>query len=326
MKKKCLITGATAVLGTAFKNLINENKISSFYDNVDFVFIGSKDCNLINKDEVYELFKKHNFSYVMHLAAVSGGVGLASANFQATLFYNNLMMLLNLLEASREFKIEKTLLTLSTGMYSPSIEMPYKESSLHKGLAHDGLYGYYYAKRMMEPALRAYRDQYKMNIIGVVPNGIFGENDNFDLQGAPLVPALIRRFHEAKEKNSNIEVWGNGSALREWTYSKDMAKAFLWCFENYNSEKILNVGSTEENSVKDIAFMIAELIGFDKSNIFFDTTKPEGVHKKSTDNSEFVNISSFEYTKFKESLKLTIDWFQDCKKNHPEKLRLYSKA
>lgn len=326
MKKKCLITGATAVLGSAFRDLLQNQNNSDFVNGIDYLFVGSKDCDLVNKDEVYKFFDKNKFSYVIHLAAISGGVGLSGKKFQSTLFYKNASMLLNILEASKDFKIEKLLLTLSTGMYSPDLAMPYKEKDIHLGSAHDGLYGYYYAKRMMEPALRAYRGQYDMNIIGLVPNGIFGENDNFNLNGAPLVPALIRKFFEAKENNKEIEVWGDGSPLREWTYSKDMAKAFLWCFENYNSDKILNVGSIEENSVKEITYLIADIIGFDKSKIKFDITKPQGVLKKSTDNSEFVKISNFKYTPFKVGLKKTIEWFNYNRKNDPKKIRLYSKA
>ena len=105
-----------------------------------------------------------------------------------------------------------------------------------------------------------------------------------------------------------------------------MAKAFLWCFKNYNSEKILNVGSTEENSVKDITYLISDIIGFDKSKIKFDKTKPKGVLKKSTDNSEFLKVSNFQYTPFKEGLKKTVEWFNYNRKNNPEKIRLYSKA
>ena len=326
MKKKCLITGSTAVLGSAFKSLLSNNTNSDFFKNIEYVFIGSKECDLVDKKEVYNFFEKNNFNYVIHLAAISGGLGLSGKKFQSTLFYKNISMMLNILEASRDFKIEKLLLTLSTGMYSPELNMPYKEKDIHTGPAHDGLYGYYYAKRMMEPALRAYRDQFKMNIIGLIPNGLFGEYDYFDLNGAPLVPALIRKFSEAKENNKKIEVWGDGSPLREWTYSTDMAKAFMWCFENYDSEKILNVGSTEENSVKDITNIIAEIINFDKSKIIFDTSQPKGVLKKSTDNSEFVKISNFKYTPFKEGLKKTIEWFEYNKKNNPEKIRLYSKA
>ena len=326
MKKKCLVTGSTAVLGSAFKDLLRTSNNSDYIDDLDYVFIGSKDCDLVNKGEVYNFFEENKFTYVIHLAAISGGLGLSGKKFQSTLFYKNVSMMLNILEASKDFKIEKLLLTLSTGMYSPDLDMPYKEKDIHSGSAHDGLYGYYYAKRMMEPALRAYRDQYGMNIIGLVPNGIFGENDNFDLNGAPLVPALIRKFYDAKEYNKDIAVWGDGSPLREWTYSKDMAKAFLWCFKNYNSEKILNVGSTEENSVKDITYLISDIIGFDKSKIKFDKTKPKGVLKKSSDNSEFLKVSNFQYTPFKEGLKKTIEWFNYNRKNNPEKIRLYSKA
>jgi GDP-L-fucose synthase len=326
MSEKCLVTGSTAVLGSALKELVKKEESTQKQKKIEFIFIGSRECDLTNIHNCRSFFKINNFTKIIHLAAISGGMGLSGKSFQATLLYKNLTMLMNILELAKEFNIKKTLLTLSAGMYSPDLKMPYKEDGIHKGDAHEGLYGYYYAKRMMEPALKAYRDQYNLNIIGLVPNGIYGKNDNFDLKGAPLVPALIRRFIEAKENKSVINIWGDGSALREWTYSEDMARAFLWCFENYDSENILNVGSTEENTVREISYLVSEIIGFDKKKILFDNSKPSGVLKKSTDNSNFVRLSNFKYTPFREGLKKTIDWYIETRKNNPEILRIHSKA
>ena len=129
MKKKCLVTGSTAVLGSAFKDLLRTSNNSDYIDDLDYVFIGSKDCDLVNKGEVYNFFEENKFTYVIHLAAISGGLGLSGKKFQSTLFYKNVSMMLNILEASKDFKIEKLLLTLSTGMYSPDLDMPYKKKT-----------------------------------------------------------------------------------------------------------------------------------------------------------------------------------------------------
>lgn len=262
-----LITGGNGVLGSAFKAL-NKKK---------FYFINSRnEINLKSYHDVKKFFNNKQFEGIIHLAAVSGGLGLSGPQYQATLLRDNLIMLFNILDIAAEKKIKKILLTLSSGMYSPTSKMPHQEKDLHSGPPHESSYGYFYAKRMFEPALRAYRDQFKMNIIGCVPNGIFGENDNFS-DHAPMLPSIIKRMYKAKIENQNIVIWGDGSPLREYTYSKDMAKALYYCYKNYSSSQIINVGSNEERSIKKIAFLIADALDFDKKKILFDTSKPLGV-------------------------------------------------
>ena len=134
-----------------------------------------------------------------------------------------------------------------------------------------------------------------------------------------MVSSLIRRFYENTNSGENLVVWGDGSPLREYTYSEDLANIFLWCLENYDSSDILNVGSTEEHSVKEIAFMISDILGIDKSRIIFDESKPNGVHRKSNDNSNFVKLSHHKYTPFREGIEKTIEWF---KANYPSNVRI----
>ena len=132
---------------------------------------------------------------------------------------------------------------------------------------------------------------------------------------------LIRRFYENKDTDEKISVWGDGSPVREYTYAKDIARAFMWCMNNYDSEQILNIGSTEEHSVTDVADMIAEIMGIDPNRKQFDTTKPVAISKKSSDNSRFINISNFEYTPFREGLKNSIEYFS-ANYNDPSKIKL----
>ena len=322
MKSNTLVTGASGVLGSALKKIISNKKTLK----KNFIFISSKELNLLNSKDTYKFFKKKKIKNIIHLAAVSGGMGVSGKNFQAKMFRDNLQMLLNILEVSKNLKIKKILLTLSSGMYSPNLKMPYKEETIHDGKAHQALYGYFYAKRMMEPAINAYRDQYKMNIIGLVPNGIFGENDNFNILSAPLVPSLINKFWEAKVKNETVEIWGDGNPLREWTYAPDMAKAFLWCFKNYNKKEIINVGTNEENPIKKIAFLIADIMKVKKDKIVFNKSKKSGVFRKSMDNSKFLKISKFKFTKFREALVKTIHWYEYNKKFFPDKIKSNSRV
>jgi GDP-L-fucose synthase len=137
-----------------------------------------------------------------------------------------------------------------------------------------------------------------------MPTNTFGPNDNYHPLNSHFIPSLIRKIHQIKIKNKKtLQLWGNGKAMREFTYSADMAKAFLWNYKNYSSDKILNVGSTEENSIKKIAHLVADALKLDKNRILFDTNKPNGVFKKSTNNKNFIRISKFKFIPLKKSIK-----------------------
>lgn len=257
---------------------------------------------------------------VIHLAAVSGGIGY-STKYPATLLRDNVLMNMHVLEAVRVLEVPKTIMTLSIGMYPSDSPIPISEDSIHQGPPHGSNYSYAFAKRLVEPSIRAYRAEYDMNIIGLVPNGIYGPNANYAYEDSVMLSALIRRFHENKDSDEKLTVWGDGSPLREYTYSEDMARAYMWCLDNYDEEQILHVGTTEEHSVKSVAFMVAEIMGIDRSRIDFDTTKPAGQLRRSTDNSRFIGLSKFQYTPFRAGLEKSIEWFLE-RYPDPTKVRL----
>jgi len=316
--KKILITGSSAVAGSAIRSIQNE------YD-AEFVFLASKDCDLRNYQQTMDCFHAHMPDGIIHLAAVSGGIGL-SMKHQGSMLRDNVLLNTNVMEAARSLNVKKLVMTLTTGMYPPSAPLPLNEDSIHDGPPHESNYGSSFSKRLVEPAIRGYREEYGMNVVGLIPNGIFGENDNFNFEDAPMLPALIRRFYENRNTTDEIVIWGDGTPLREYTYSRDVAKAFLWALYNYNEPQVLNSGTTEELSIKEIALSIADIMGIDHSRIRFDTSKPNGVFKKSTDNSRFVKLSDFKYTPFKVALEKTINWFTDAYENNPSSLRMYSKS
>lgn len=301
--RRILVTGSSGVLGSAFKAVADQ------YPECEFSFIASKECDLRDFSAALEYVETVGPDAIIHLAAVSGGVPL-SAKYPATLLRDNVLMTINMLEATRLAGVKKLVLTLSSGMYPPDAPIPIKEEYIHQGSAHDSNYAYAYAKRLIEPAIRAYRAEYGTNVVGLVPSGIFGPNDKFDPESSTFIGALIRRFYENMDNNSEIIVWGDGSPLREITYSEDVAKAFMWCLFHYDSEQILNVGTTEEHSIKMIAFMIADELEIDKGRIVFDTSKPSGVFRKSTDNSRFVKLSGFQYTPVRVGIRKTIEWLK----------------
>lgn len=298
-----LLTGAKGVLGSAFREI---------YGDKLYPILGKEKLDLTLQSSFKKIFKKHKFSGIIHLAAVSGGMGFSGPKYQASLLRDNTLMLFNILDNARLFKIKKVLLVLSSGMYPPNAKMPYKEKSIHEGPAHESSYGYFYAKRIFEPAIRSYRQQYGMNIIGCVPNGIFGPNDNFS-NFAPMLPSIIKRANEAKKTGKKLIVWGNGEPLREYTLSYDMAKAMMWCYKNYSSDEIINVGSNQEYKIKDIVNIVAKNLEMDKKDILFDKSKPNGVIRKSMDNSKFIKLSNFKFTSLREGIKITMDWFKKQK-------------
>lgn len=303
MFEKIWVTGGTGLVGRSLQSIQSE------FPGRRFVFSGSQDCNLCDLSSVRSFLAKHKFDAILHLAAVAGGVGY-SKKIPATMLRDNVLMNTCVVEAARLEKVEKTLLTLSTGMYPAKAPNPLREEYIHDGPPDDSNYSYSFAKRLVEPTIRAYRAEFGMHVIGAVPNGMFGEYADYREDRSIMLPALIRRFYENRSGSEPLLIWGDGSPLREYTYAPDMARAFMWCLDNYDEAQILHTGSTEENSVKDMAYMIAEVMNIPQDRLAFDTTKPAGIHRKSTDNSRFVKLSSFEYTPFRIGLEKTIRFFE----------------
>jgi GDP-L-fucose synthase len=317
--RRILVTGSSAVLGTAVRS------ISIEHPKYEFVFLTSSDCNLTDMQATLQYIDNYKPDAILHLAAVSGGIGL-SMKHPATMLRDNVLMTFSVLEAARKCNVKKTIMTLTAGMYPPDAPLPLKEEFIHNGYPHDSNYGSSFAKRLIDPAIRSYREEHEINVIGLIPGGIFGENDNFNYDDATMVPSLIRRFYENRNNNEKIVIWGDGTPLREYSYSKDLARIYIWALEHYNDAQVLNIGSIEENSVRDIAFMIADIMGIDRERIYFDKSKPLGIIRKNTDNSRFIALSDFKFTPFRDGLEKTIQWFSHTYENQPDIIRLYSKS
>lgn len=314
MFRKILVTGATGLLGHAVMTLAAD------HPGTEFVGIGSKDCDLTSIAGTVDFVRRLQPDAIVHTAALAGGIQY-SIDYPATLLRDNVLQNLAVLEAARAAGVRKTILTLSTGMYAPDVPLPIREDDIHRGPPHESNYSYAFAKRLIEPSIRAYRKEYGLSAIGLVSNGLFGEFMNYRPAEAVMVAGLIRRFVEQRDGREPIVIWGDGSPLREYTYGRDMARAFLWCLEHYDSAQILHVGSTEEQSVRDTALMIAEILGIDRARLQFDTTKPAGNPRKNTDNSTFVRLSGFTYTPFRQGLERSIAWYLE-NKDIPGRVRL----
>lgn len=314
MYKKIWVTGGTGLVGRSLESIQTE------FPGREFIFSGSADCNLCDLNEVVAFIKRHQFDAILHLAAIAGGIGL-SMKYPATLLRDNVLMNMYVLEGARLTGVKKTVMSLSTGMYAVNAPNPIKEEYIHDGYPHESNYSYSFAKRLVDPSIKAYRAEYGMNVIGLIPNGMFGEFSDYREDRSVMLAALVRRFYENRNGDSKISIWGDGSPLREYTYAPDMARAYMWCLDNYEDAQILHPGSTEEHSVKETAFMIADILGIKRERLEFDTSKPAGILKKSTDNSKFVSRSHFRYTPFREGLERMIHWFVEHY-NDPTKVKL----
>ena len=301
---KTLITGGTGMIGCALKEILP-----------NATFVDSKMYDLRNQLDANYLFLNENPDQVIHLAAKVGGVKANSENL-GSFYYDNIMINTNVLEAARKYKVEKLLSFLSTCVYPNKVNYPLTEEQIHNGPPHQSNYAYAYAKRMLDIQSQAYRKQYGCNFITVVPNNLFGEHDNFDLENSHLIPAIIRKIYEAKEKNKDVVLWGDGKALREFTYSKDLAKIVLSLLDGYNEREPINVGNTQEYSVKEVAQTIAKIMKYD-GTIIWDISKPKGQHKKPSDNSKLLRLGwqTKDYTPFKKALENTCKWFIE---NYPK--------
>ncbi len=297
---RVLITGGTGMVGSAFENQQTRH---------DLVFVGSSEYDLVSWYDTMRMVENIRPNAIIHLAAKVGGVK-ANIENQGDFYTTNTMINTNVLRAAKNFNVNKVVSLLSTCVYPDLVNYPLTEDQIHNGPPHVSNFGYAYAKRMLDIQSRAYRNQYSCNFITAVPNNLFGEHDNFDLQNSHVIPAIIRKIHEAKLDNEDVILWGDGSPIREFTYSKDLAKILLFLLENYNDPYPINVGNNQQISIKKVAFLISEIMNFN-GKIVWDTTKPKGQFKKPSDNSKIINLGWKEenYTNFEKALTDTCKWF-----------------
>tara|TARA_R110000824_G_scaffold5923_6_gene27095 strand:- start:10590 stop:11513 length:924 start_codon:yes stop_codon:yes gene_type:complete len=293
-----LVTGGTGLVGYALKKVLPQA-----------VYLSSKDCDLRNYDQCLSIFKKYSPKHVFHLAAKVGGIK-ANSDFAADFYSDNILINTNVLNASYETNVSKVVSLLSTCVYPDKVSYPLTEEQIHNGEPHQSNFAYAYAKRMLDVHSRSYRKQHGCNFVTVVPNNLFGENDNFDLENSHVIPAIIRKVHEANMSNKNVVLWGDGSPIREFTYSLDLANILLFILEKYDGGNPINVGGTKQYSIKEVADTIAEIMEF-KNEIIWDSSYPSGQYKKPSDNSNLLNLGwkNENYINFYNALKNTCKWF-----------------
>jgi GDP-L-fucose synthase len=293
MSKKVLLTGSKGLVGSSL--------------NVD-VPIG-KEFDLIKFSETKKMFEINNPTHVIHCAGKIGGLG-ANMSQKGQFFYENIMINTNIVECCRLFKVKKLLGFLSTCIFPDNIDYPITENKIHLGPPHNSNYPYAYAKRMFDIQLKAYREQYELNYISVIPTNIYGPNDNFSIENGHVLPSLIHKIFLAKKNKTDFIVWGSGKPLREFIFSRDVAKLTMWALDNYYEEDPIIFSNSQEISIRDIVDILVDVANYN-GKVIFDDTKPDGQYRKHSDNSKLKKyLPNFEFTPIFDGIKETYEWFE----------------
>lgn len=302
--KKILVTGGAGFLGSFVVEKLLERGVLK--ENISIP--RSKDCDLRKLEDCKKALD--GIQVVIHLAAVVGGIGF-NKEHPGKLYYDNLIMGAQLMEESRKIGVEKFVAVGTICAYPKFTPTPFREEDLWIGYPEETNASYGLAKKMMLVQSQAYRQEYGFNSIFLLPVNLHGPRDNFDQNSSHVVPALIKKFIEAKEKNSpTVEVWGTGKATREFLYVEDAAEAIVLATEKYDGGEPVNIGSGMEISIKDLVEKIGKIVGYE-GTIVWDKTKPDGQPKRQLDVTRAQKEFGFTAkVKFDEGLKETIDWYK----------------
>jgi GDP-L-fucose synthase len=307
MKKdsKIYIAGYKGLVGSAIKRKLEEKS----YANL--VFTDIEDFDLQRQQQVEEYFQKEKPEFVFLAAAKVGGIW-ANKTYPAEFIYSNLSIQTNIIQASYKTGVKKLLFLGSSCIYPKLAPQPMKEEYLLTSPLEPTNEAYAIAKIAGLKICRYYNDQYQTNYISVMPTNLFGPNDNYDLQTSHVLPALIRKFHEAKiDKKEYVELWGTGSPRREFLFVDDLADAVVFLMENYNYAdigEIINIGVGKDISIKELAEMIKDIIGF-PGELKWDSSKPDGTPRKLLDVSRLKKLGWIPKISLEEGIKLTYQDF-----------------
>lgn len=300
--REILVTGASGLVGSAVCDVC-PGVIAAY---------GRESYDMLQWCEVDRMFNFLKPKYVIHLAAKVGGVK-ANMGAPATFFMENVTMNTHILESCHLRGVQKLLCFLSTCVFPDPCPLPLEPEHLHIGPPHESNYGYAYAKRMLAVQCRTYNEQYGTNFVPVIPCNIYGPHDNFDLENAHVVPALIHKFWRAKRARTFVEIWGSGSPLREFIYSEDVARICMILLEKYDLKDPIIVSTSQEHSIRDLVEAIARAMDFPMDQICYDTSKPEGQHRKPSCNGPLMDLigKDFQFTPLEEGIKKTVQWFME---------------
>ncbi|RSH82205.1 hypothetical protein EHS25_006138 [Saitozyma podzolica] len=308
-----LVTGGSGLVGKAIQWVIENEPVGSRFgrkDREEWIFIGSKDGDLRDFDSTKRIFEKYRPTHVIHLAALVGGL-FSNMKYKATFLRDNLLINDNVIELSHQYKVEKLVSCLSTCVFPDQVKYPLSESSVHLGPPHHSNFGYAHGKRLVDVQNHAYYEQYGDKFTSVIPTNIFGPWDNYDLEDSHVIPGLLHKCLLAKRNDTPFVISGTGKPLRQFIYSRDLAKLMVWALHEYDEIEpiILSPAEDEEVSIKDVSDAIVQAIGF-QGDYRFDTSKADGQFRKPASNAKLLEkLGDFEFTPFASALQESADWF-----------------
>lgn len=297
LDSKIYVAGHNGMVGSAIVRRLKELG----YTNI--VTADRKRLNLINQLDVQSFFQEESPEYVFLAAAKVGGIK-ANDDYRADFIYENLMIEANIIKSSHQSGVKKLIFLGSSCIYPKHCPQPIKEEYLLSGLLEPTNDAYAIAKIAGIKMCQDFNKQYGTNFISVMPTNLYGPNDNYDLNNSHVLPAMIRKFHEAKvEGKEKVEIWGTGTPMREFLYVDDLADACVYLMNNYNGSDIVNIGTGKDITIKELAYTVKEVIGYE-GDIYFNTDMPDGTPRKLLDVSRLKDLG-WEYKKsLKEGIKL----------------------
>ena len=299
---KVYVAGHRGLVGSAIVRNLEANGFTNIITRTH------AELDLTNQADVRKFFEEERPEYVFLAAAKVGGIH-ANNTYPADFIYDNLMIQNNVIKAAHDFKVTKLLFLGSTCIYPKMAPQPIKEEYLLTGALEETNEAYAVAKIAGLEMCKFFKRQYGDNFISCMPTNLYGPNDNFDLKNSHVLPALIRKFHEAKVKGSEVvEVWGTGTPLREFIYVDDMAAACVFLMENYDGEQHVNIGTGEEVSIRQLAETVKEVVGFE-GELVFNTDMPDGTPRKLTTVDKLHGLGFMHKISLNDGIRMAYEWF-----------------
>ncbi|MCR5120143.1 MAG: GDP-L-fucose synthase [Lachnospiraceae bacterium] len=301
---KIYVAGHRGLVGSAIVRSLKR----SGYENI--IGRSHKELDLTEQADVRKFFEEERPDIVVLAAAKVGGIN-ANNTKPAEFAYSNMQIQCNVIEACHQYKVKKLLFLGSTCIYPRMAPQPIPEDALLTGPLEVTNEAYAIAKIAGLEMCKFYKRQYGDNFISCMPTNLYGPHDNYELQGSHVLPAMIRKFHEAKISNATtVELWGTGSPLREFLYVDDMADACVFLLENYDGEQHVNIGTGKEVTIKQLAEMIKECVGYE-GEIVWNKDMPDGTPRKLTDVTKLHELGFMHKVELEEGIKLAYDWFKE---------------
>lgn len=301
-QEKILISGSAGMVGSSLLRILQKENFTNL------IPVTRKICDLRDQQKTAELFADEKPDYVFHLAAVVGGIH-ANATYPAKFIYDNTQMHLNVFESAKKNGVKKILFPGSACTYPKLAKQPIAETEFLTGSIESTNIAYAAAKINGIISAQSYKKEFGLNCVIPMPTNTYGVGDNFSPEHSHVIPALIRRFHEAKINNfSEVTMWGSGKVLREFLYVDDLSEALIFLMQNHDDSEIINVSSMAEITMKDLARKIADIVGF-KGEIKLDRSKPDGAPRKCLDSIKLQNLGWKPKIDLNEGLKKTYEFF-----------------